>query len=211
MRLFSVSWALKNNVKIYPFPEKPKVHITIHRWYFLRSIPRPGRHVLHGGARMGRRLFAPADSRWQPRPLDFRKPLLCRMFLKGIPSWKAIQPRWHPPSTVVEGKAVPLQGSACSSLPPFRSLLLASCSISSQQWYQRVAKGNPRTAKPILDINSLPRLRWYFGLLCMVFAIVYFQLMRSAGILPWKVWYLSRLLFTSDNSYENRLIIHRKS
>lgn len=150
-------------------------------------------------------------SRWQPRPLDFRKPLLCRMFLKGIPSWKAIQPRWHPPSTVVEGKAVPLQGSACSSLPPFRSLLLASCSISSQQWYQRVAKGNPRTAKPILDINSLPRLRWYFGLLCMVFAIVYFQLMRSTGILPWKVWYLSHLLFTSDNSYENRLIIHRKS
>ena len=172
MWLFSMSWALENTVKIYPFPEKLKVHVTKHRWCFLHYIPRAGRRIPQGGARMGRRLFAPADSQQQPHPLDFGKPPLCRTFLKGVPLWKAIQPCWNPPSTAVKGKATPLQGSAYSSLPCFRSLLLESCSISSQQWYQRVAKGNPWTAKSILDINSLPRLRWYFGLLCLVFAMV---------------------------------------
>lgn len=156
--LFSMPWASENTVKIDPFPEKPQVRVTKHRWYFLRYIPRPGRHIPQGGARTGRRLFAPAHSREQPRPLDFRKPLLRRTFPKGIPSWKAMQPCWNPPSATVTGQAVPLQGSACSSLPCFRSLP-ERCCISSQQWCQRVAKGNPRTAKSILDINSLSRLR----------------------------------------------------
>lgn len=72
------------------------------------------------------------------------------------------------------------QYSHAGTLPP---LLFSSRKFV---WYQGVAKGNPQTAKSILDVNLLSRLRW-----CLFphvwYDTMYFQPTCWAGVLTWEL------------------------
>lgn len=108
-------------------------------------------------------------------------------------------------------QGIPIQmGSVCLSLFCLRCLVLEICNVSSLQWQQIIAERNTCMAKLITDINSLTRLS-FCTLISHVWCLLWhiFSLHTQMKFLPES--HLGQLLFTSDSSYENKLIIHSKS
>lgn len=136
-------------LKIYPFLwENESPCYKTQMIFFLHYIPKPG--IPQGGARMGKfcsyRFPITTTSPWvqksTPRQDASEMHSLMEATLKL--SLHCCE-RECGTSTGVSWVNPPLlQGTY---------FLLESLWTASQQWYQRVAKGNPQTAKSVLDVN----------------------------------------------------------